>query len=60
MINIVFVSNFFNHHEKFFCDELDKNDDVVFSFIQTDMMNEERIRLGWGIDTSKVLFVLNS
>lgn len=60
MINIVFVSNFFNHHEKFFCDELDKNDDVVFSFIQTEMMNEERIRLGWGIDTSKVHYVMNS
>lgn len=49
-MKIVFVSNFFNHHEKFFCDELNKIEDVEFHFIQTMRMDEERIKLGWGIN----------
>lgn len=53
-MKIVFVSNFFNHHEKFFCDELNRIEDVEFHFIQTVRMDEERIKLGWGIDISTV------
>ena len=53
-MRIVFVSNYFNHHEKFFCDELTKIEDVEFHFIQTIQMDEERIKLGWGIDISTV------
>lgn len=60
MIKIVFVSNFINHHERFFCEEIYKIPDVTFSFIQTRQMDEERIRLGWGLDTSSISFVYNS
>lgn len=60
MISIVFVSNFFNHHEKYFCDEMYHNKNVIFTFIQTERMDDERIRLGWGIDTSAVPYVENS
>lgn len=60
MISIVFVSNFFNHHEKFFCDELNNNDNIRFSFIQTERMDEERVKLGWSIDTSTIPYVENS
>ena len=59
-MKIVFVSNNYNHHERFFCEELDKIGEVDFSFIQTQPMREERVKMGWGIDTSKIPFVLNS
>lgn len=59
-MKIVFVSNFFNHHEKFFCDEMYKNPDVEFHFIQTVQMDEERIRLGWGIDISTIPYCICS
>ena len=51
-MKIVFVSNYFNHHERFFCDELNSIDGVEFTFIQTEMLTEERIKLGWGYDNS--------
>ena len=51
---IVLASNFFNHHEKFFCDEISKKPGVEFHFIQTMKMDEERIKLGWGIDISNI------
>lgn len=53
-MKIVFVSNFFNHHEKSFCDELNKIEDVEFHFIQTMQMDEERIKLGWGINIKTI------
>lgn len=55
-MTIVFISNFFNHHEKFFCDEISKKPGVEFHFIQTMKMDEERIRLGWGIDSSSIAY----
>lgn len=60
MITIVFVSNYFNHHEKFFCDEMNKLNDVNFHFIQTIKMDEERIKLGWNIDLMSIPYCINS
>ncbi|CCY49856.1 MULTISPECIES: glycosyltransferase family 4 protein [Bacteroides] len=59
-MTIVFVSNFFNHHEKFFCDELNKMGGVEFHFIQTVQMNEERVKLGWGIDITTIPYCICS
>lgn len=59
-MKIVFVSNNYNHHERFFCEELNKFSDVEFFFIQTQPMREERVKMGWGIDTSRFPFVYNS
>lgn len=47
MINIVFASNWFNHHEKFFCDAISSQPEVCFHFIQTERIPEERLRLGY-------------
>lgn len=47
MVQFVFVSNYINHHQIPFCNamyELLKGD---FVFIQTEPMEEERIRMGW-------------
>ena len=59
-MKIVFASNFFNHHEKFFCDEMYKLTKGDFYFIQTVPMNEERINLGWGIDITKIPYCICS
>lgn len=59
-ISIVFVSNNYNHHEKFFCDALYSNPNVNFHFIQTRPMNKERLELGWGIDFKSVPYCVCS
>lgn len=46
-MDIVFASNWFNHHEKFFCDAMAAQPDVVFHFIQTVKIPDERIKLGY-------------
>lgn len=46
-MKIVFASNWFNHHEKFFCDAISANSDVEFHFIQTERIPEERLQLGY-------------
>lgn len=58
MISIVFASNYFNHHESPFCDELYALDDVDFKFVQTEEMAYERKRLGWGVDLEQYPYVV--
>lgn len=62
-MRIVFVSNYFNHHEKFFCDEISKLGGVDFTFIQTTPIPSFRSSTGYAdlcktvdycIDTSQV------
>lgn len=45
-MKIVFLSNYFNHHQKPFSDEISKLSDYVF--IATEKMTDERAALGWG------------
>lgn len=50
-MKIVFVSNYFNHHQKPVSDRLyERLTDIngSYTFIQTEPMEEERIRMGWG------------
>lgn len=44
-MKIVFVSNFFNHHQKFFSDKM--RDCCEYAFVSTTPMPEERIKLGY-------------
>lgn len=46
-MKIVFVSNYFNHHQKPFCEEMYKRLGEEFAFIATTMMREERKQLGY-------------
>lgn len=46
-MKIVFVSNYFNHHQKPFCDEMYKRLGSDFAFISTTVMREERKKLGY-------------
>lgn len=48
-MNVVFLSNYFTHHQQPFSDEMFRffNDD--YRFISTDEMTSERVKLGWEI-----------
>lgn len=43
----VFVSNYLNHHQIPFCRAMNERLDGSFVFIQTEPMEEERLRMGW-------------
>lgn len=42
-----FVSNYINHHQIPFCNEMYRLLEGEFAFLQTEAMEEERIRMGW-------------
>lgn len=45
---VVFVSNFFNHHQRPFCEEMYKLLGDGYKFVETAPMSQERKNLGWG------------
>ena len=49
-MKVVFVSNYLNHHQIPFCDALSKQKDIDLTFIQMEMMERERVSMGWAID----------
>ena len=48
-MNVVFISNYFTHHQQPFCDAISKNPNVKFNFIETIKMEQERIEQMWGL-----------
>ncbi len=48
-MNLVIVSNYFNHHQKPFCDSL-LSENIDLTFISTSQMREERRALGYGMN----------
>lgn len=51
-MNIVFLSNYFNHHQKPFSDEMYALIGNNYSFIETIPMEKQRVALGWGMHQS--------
>ncbi len=49
-MKIAFVSNFYNHHQKYLSDELYRLTGGNFSFIATEPINEKRLKMGWGTE----------
>lgn len=45
---IVFVSNFYNHHQKYVADALFEYTNGNYNFIETEPISEERLNMGWG------------
>ncbi len=45
---IIFISNYFNHHQKYFCEEMYNILGDGFKFIETSKMTFERRNMGWG------------
>jgi len=50
-MNIVFVSNYFNHHQRALCDALQELTGGNFCFVETIPMRQERRELGYGEDS---------
>ena len=48
-MKIAFLSNYFNHHQRFLSNALSEK--CEYSFIETSSMTEERINLGWGVSS---------
>ena len=57
-MNIVFVSNYYNHHKSALSAALSKETGGQFVFIQTMTMEHERVNMGWGTDLPE--YVINS
>ena len=49
-MKIVFVSNFFNHHQKPVADAMFALLGDGYHFIETKPITEERLKMGWGKD----------
>ena len=49
-LSVVFLSNFFNHHQKPFSDEMYRYLGDGYTFIETDTMKPEQKKLGWGME----------
>ena len=46
-MKIIFVSNYFNHHQKPFCEAMIRDCKTEFLFISTSKMRQERRELGY-------------
>lgn len=61
-MQLVFVSNYFNHHQQPVSDRLYalcKEQGGSYTFIQTEPMEEERIKMGWGEILKNTPYVRN-
>lgn len=52
-MTVVFASNFFNHHQKPFCDAMYALIGNEYYFIETEPISVERLSMGWGGDEKK-------
>ena len=56
-MKITMISNYINHHQIPFSEALNKQEGVEYTFIQTEPMEEERIKMGWGLDPKSLSYV---
>lgn len=56
-MKIVMISNYINHHQIPLANALMNHPEVEYHFIQTEPMEEERIKMGWGIDVKTLPYV---
>ena len=49
-MKFVFVSNYLNHHQIPFCNAMYELLGGDFAFVQTEPMEEERVKMGWSKD----------
>lgn len=54
----VFISNYINHHQIPFSDALYERLGDDYHFIQTEAMEEERVKMGWALDASRIPYVV--
>ena len=56
-MKLTFVSNYFNHHQRPLCEAFARTAEVDFVFLQTEPMEEERVRMGWALDVTAYPYV---
>ncbi len=56
-MTLTIVSNYINHHQIPLADELFWKLGEGFTFIQTEPMEEDRVRMGWGNELSKLPYL---
>lgn len=56
-MKLTFVSNYFNHHQRPLCEAFARTAEVDFVFLQTEPMEEERVRMGWALDAGQYPYV---
>ena len=56
-MKVTFVSNYINHHQMPFCEAMVRELGEDFCFIQTQPMEEERVRMGWSTDLGSLSYV---
>lgn len=56
-MKIVMISNYINHHQIPFSNALYEKEGIEYTFIQTEPMEEERVKMGWGLDPKSLPYV---
>lgn len=56
-MKITMISNYINHHQIPFSNAFCETEGVEYCFIQTEPMEEERIKMGWGLDPKSLPYV---
>ena len=56
-MKLTIVSNYINHHQIPLCKELYRELREDFCFIQTEPMEEERVKMGWGSEISAIPYL---
>ena len=56
-MQVVFISNFINHHQLPFCNALKKRLGDDFIFTQSEPMEEERVAMGWDVNVKNISYV---
>ena len=56
-MTLTIVSNYINHHQIPLAKELYRKLGNDFSFIQTEPMEEDRVRMGWGSELSELPYL---
>lgn len=56
-MKITMISNYINHHQIPFSKALCNMPGAEYCFIQTEPMEEERVKMGWGLDSKTLPFV---
>lgn len=56
-MKIAMISNYINHHQIPFSNAFFNREGIEYCFIQTEPMEEERIKMGWGLDPHSLPYV---
>ena len=56
-MKVTMISNYINHHQIPFSNAFCNTEGVEYCFIQTEPMEEERVKMGWGLDPKSLPYV---